>query len=113
MIIPKKDIGKYIDINHVTDYKLIDERWEVEERKNPGEFSEYIATDTKTTYSYYISDMFGLEQISPNEFAAFRLHDDSSFELVSFKFDRNAVIVSEEIPSDYFKSKEVKPRRKR
>ena len=101
MLIKKSELHKYLDVDNVYEVKLLDSRWKVEELKNEKDVPSYRITDTKTTYEYLIPYVFGLNQISPNEFAAFKLHDDSNFEMVGYRFDRNEITSDDDILNSY------------
>ena len=107
MLIKKKNLGKYFKFDNYYETKLIDDNWTIEEYKNEGDFSSYIVTNTITDYTYVIDRVFGLEQISADEFVAFRrygygyLSDDFYYELLKYQLKENAIVVSQRLPEEY------------
>ena len=107
MLVKGTKLKDYLHVNNPTDVLLTDNTWKVEEIKNEGDFSSYILTNTLTNYSYLFSRVFGLEQISNNEFMAFKRYGymgyngEFCYELLRYNLDENTITISERLPEKY------------
>ena len=105
MLVNRENLKNYLDVDNITDVELIDDTWKSEEIKNEGDYSSYVVTNTLSNYSYLFNRIFGLKQISNNEFVAFRrygyLGNGFYYELLRYKLNENAITVSEVLPEEY------------
>ena len=108
MIVKKSELKNYLHVNDFFGVVLKDYvRWKVDERKNEGDYSSYILTDTITDCSYFIDRVFGLEQISDDEFIAFQRYGyvgpfgEFGYRLQKYQFRENAITVTDRLPEEY------------
>ncbi len=107
MIVPKTKLKDYLHVDNLTDVVQIDDTWKIQEIKNIGDFSSYVLTNTLTDYTYVFNRVFGLEQISKDEFVAFKrygymeTYGGYCYELLKYHLDEYTISVSERLPEKY------------
>lgn len=108
MIVRKSELKNLLHVDDFYGVVLKDDgRWKVNEIKNEGDFSSYKLLDTTTDYGYFIDRVFGLEQISDDEFIAYRRWDymdtygEFCYELQKYQFRENTIGVSDRLPEEY------------
>ena len=107
MIVPKTKLKDYLDINNITNVVQIDDTWKIEEIKNEFDYSSYLLTNTSTGYTYVFNGVFGLEQISKDEFIAFKRYGYMEtygvycYELLRYHLNEYSISVSERLPEKY------------